>query len=71
MGPYKRAKRIIIAVFGGTLLLIGVALIVLPGPAIIVIPAGLAVLATEFEWARHWLAKIRERIARARAARSK
>ena len=71
MGPYKRAKRIVVAVIGGTILLIGVALIVLPGPAIVVIPAGLAVLATEFEWAKHWLEKIRERISRRKAARPK
>lgn len=44
---------------GGTVLLFGIALIVLPGPAFIVIPAGLAILATEFAWAGHWLKKLR------------
>ncbi len=39
-----------VGVIGGTILLIGVALIVLPGPAFVVIPVGLAVLATEFLW---------------------
>ena len=53
-------KRIWIAIIGGTVLLFGVALIVLPGPAFIVIPAGLAILATEFAWAGHWLKKARE-----------
>jgi tellurite resistance protein TerC len=43
-----------------TVLLIGVALLVLPGPAFIVIPVGLAILATEFAWARHWLKIVRE-----------
>jgi hypothetical protein len=50
-------KKFIIAVTGGTVLLIGIAMIVLPGPALIVIPAGLAILATEFIWARHALKK--------------
>jgi tellurite resistance protein TerC len=45
-------RKLFIAIIGGTVLLIGVALIVLPGPAFIVIPIGLAILATEFAWAR-------------------
>ena len=50
-------RKLIIALIGGTILLIGVALIVLPGPAFIVIPVGLAILATEFAWARSALAR--------------
>jgi len=42
-----------------TVLLIGVALLVLPGPAFIVIPVGLAILATEYAWARRWLKRAR------------
>jgi uncharacterized protein (TIGR02611 family) len=55
----KIVRRIIVAVVGATVLLIGIALLVLPGPAFIVIPIGLAILATEFAWARHWLNKVR------------
>ncbi len=55
----KHFKRIVVMVWGGTVLAIGVALIVLPGPAFIVIPAGLAILAIEFAWARRWLNKVR------------
>jgi tellurite resistance protein TerC len=51
---------LIVLVVGGTLLLIGVAMIVLPGPAFVVIPAGLAVLATEFLWARRLLVRVRD-----------
>jgi len=40
--------------------LFGIALLVLPGPAVVVIPVGLAILATEFAWARRWLKIIRE-----------
>ena len=50
-------RKLIIAIIGGTVLLIGVALIVLPGPAFIVIPIGLAILATEFAWAGTALAR--------------
>jgi tellurite resistance protein TerC len=55
----KVVRRVIISVIGATALLIGVALLVLPGPAFIVIPIGLAILATEYAWARRWLKKVR------------
>src|SRR5213080_3161708 len=55
----KIVKRVIVSVVGATVLLIGVALLVLPGPAFIVIPVGLAILATEYAWARRWLKKVR------------
>jgi uncharacterized protein (TIGR02611 family) len=47
-----KAKKIAIGIAGGVVLAVGLAMIVFPGPAFIVIPAGLAILATEFEWAR-------------------
>jgi tellurite resistance protein TerC len=56
---YKVAKRIAIASIGVTVLLIGIALLVLPGPAFIVIPTGLAILGLEFAWARRWLDKMK------------
>jgi len=49
---FKQAKRLIKVVIGFTILLFGIALIVLPGPAVVVIPIGLGILATEFVWAR-------------------
>jgi uncharacterized protein (TIGR02611 family) len=55
----KIVKRVIVSVVGATVLLIGVALLILPGPAFIVIPVGLAILATEYAWARRWLKKVR------------
>jgi len=58
---YRVAKRIVIGVVGGTVLLVGVAMIILPGPAFVVIPAGLGILAIEFAWARSWLRKIKEK----------
>ena len=56
----RGAKRIVAAVVGGTVTLIGIALIVLPGPAFIVIPIGLSILATQFLWARRYLKKARQ-----------
>jgi tellurite resistance protein TerC len=57
----KQAKRIIKIVIGFTVLITGLAMVVLPGPAILVIPAGLAILATEFVWAKRLLDRIRNR----------
>jgi uncharacterized protein (TIGR02611 family) len=56
----KHARRIVVAVIGFTVLLIGVVLLVLPGPAFIVIPAGLAILALEFAWAKRWLWHVKQ-----------
>ena len=57
--PMKRIKRIVVTVVGGTVLALGIVCIVLPGPAFLVIPAGLAILAIEFAWARRWLRSAR------------
>ena len=62
-GTIKAIWRVIVFVIGGSIVLIGIALIVLPGPAFVVIPVGLAILATEFAWARHWLKKARRLLA--------
>ncbi len=59
-------RRTVVAVIGFTVLLIGLAMVVLPGPAVIVIPLGLAILATEFVWAKGILEKARATIARKR-----
>lgn len=57
--PYKVAKRIAIGIVGGSVLIVGICMIVLPGPAFVVIPAGLAILGLEFAWARSWLKKVK------------
>ncbi len=51
----RLARQICVAVLGAGVLVAGVALIVLPGPAVLVIPLGFAILATEFPWARKLL----------------
>ena len=54
------ARKVAVAVIGASVLAFGIALIVLPGPAVIVIPLGLAILATEFLWARRFLHRVRQ-----------
>jgi tellurite resistance protein TerC len=56
------ARRIAIAVVGFTVLAIGVVMIVTPGPALVIIPIGLAILSLEFAWARLWLKHVRRKI---------
>jgi len=63
-------KKIMVAVVGGTILVTGFALLVLPGPAFVVIPVGLAVLATEFVWARRWLKRARGMVNKRKARRT-
>ena len=64
------ARKLIVGVIGGTLLVIGLVMIVLPGSALLVIPAGLVVLASEFAWARHLIRRGRELISRRRSSNS-
>jgi uncharacterized protein (TIGR02611 family) len=59
---YKAIRRVLVLAVGGSVLLIGVVLLVTPGPAFLVIPIGLAILAIEFAWARRWLRKVRDLI---------
>ena len=54
------ARKAVVLITGGTVLLVGVIMIVTPGPAFVVIPAGLAILAVEFAWARNLLKKTRD-----------
>ncbi len=68
-GTVRMLRRIATGIIGGTVLAVGVVMIVTPGPAVVVIPTGLAILAVEFEFARRWLRAAKER-ARHLASRS-
>ena len=59
-------KKFFIALIGGTVLLIGAAMLVLPGPGLPIIAAGLAILATEFFWARRAMRRAKGAVAKAR-----
>jgi uncharacterized protein (TIGR02611 family) len=50
-----RPVRWLFVVAGFTVLLAGLAMLVLPGPALAVIPMGLFLLALQFQWAEEWL----------------
>jgi len=60
-GTLKQARRLVVGVVGFTVLLIGVVMFFTPGPAILVIPVGLGILATEFLWARRLLKQFKEK----------
>jgi tellurite resistance protein TerC len=57
---YKQIRKMVVFLIGISIVLIGCVLFFTPGPAIIVIPVGLAVLATEFIWAKKLLKKFKE-----------
>jgi tellurite resistance protein TerC len=61
---FRSLRRVTIALLGGALLVIGIAMIVLPGPASLAIPAALGILALEFEWAERWLHRARQALRR-------
>jgi tellurite resistance protein TerC len=59
---YKFARKVIIGVLGVSVLMVGAAMLVLPGPAVLVVPGGLAILASEFGWARRLLRQLKARL---------
>ncbi|MGW8368520.1 MAG: PGPGW domain-containing protein [Gammaproteobacteria bacterium] len=61
----RSARRLFVIVAGTTVLLLGAAFLVLPGPGLLIIPLGLAILAIEFLWARDLLHKLRRGLSEA------
>ena len=59
LAVWAQARKIVILLIGGSVMLCGFVLIFLPGPAILLIPLGLTILAVEFAWARRWLRHLR------------
>lgn len=55
----RKARQLVVAVVGTTVVLIGIIMIFTPGPAVVVIPLGLGILATEFIWARTLLQQVK------------
>jgi Ca2+-transporting ATPase len=53
-------RRLTVTVLGFGTLLAGIVMLVFPGPAVVFIPLGLSILATEFAWARNWLSRTRQ-----------
>ncbi len=64
----RSAWRIGVLVVGGALLLAGLVMMVTPGPGLLLILAGLVVLATEFAWAERLLERAVRRLEAAKRA---
>jgi hypothetical protein len=62
----RSGKRIAVTIAGFAVLFAGIAMLVLPGPGIVVIIAGLAILATEYVWAERMLAEAKRRAVQAK-----
>ncbi len=58
--------KVVVGLVGAVVLAVGVVMLVTPGPAFVLIPLGLAILATEFDWAHRWLEKARAKAHQAR-----
>jgi len=58
---YRVVRKVVVAAVGSSVVVVGAIMLVTPGPAFVVIPAGLAILATEFHWARRFLDRARKR----------
>jgi len=59
-GARRYVRRVVLLVVGGTLLVTGAVVLAAPGPRLLVICAGLAVLVAEFAWARRWMKRTRD-----------
>ena len=64
---FRQVRRVLVFIFGISVLIVGIVMIVAPGPAVVVIPLGLAILATEFVWARRVLQRLKQGLADAQA----
>jgi uncharacterized protein (TIGR02611 family) len=62
----RSGKRIAVTVAGGFLVIVGIALLVLPGPGLLVIVLGLGILATEYVWAERLLKMAKQKALQAK-----
>lgn len=51
----RHSKRVAVGIVGGVVVVIGIIAIPYPGPGWLIVFAGLAILATEFDWAKRIL----------------
>lgn len=59
---WRQARKLVVAVIGTTVLILGLIMIPVPGPGTPVILIGIAILATEFVWAKRLLAYAKRRV---------
>ncbi len=70
---FRHTKRFAIGLIGGTVVIVGFMFFVLPGPGFLFVIIGLAILATEFAWAKGLLhkAKLKYDAAKAKVLQKK
>ena len=56
----QRIRRVVLLSAGGGLIVVGVAMLFLPGPGLLTILTGLTLLATKVSWAQGWIKRARE-----------
>jgi Flp pilus assembly protein TadB len=61
---WRYVRRTLVVVLGVVLVILGVIMLVTPGPAIVVIPVGLAMLGVRFDWLRLRAARLRDQLRR-------
>ena len=61
----RSSKRILVTVIGFAFVLGGLAMLVLPGPGILVVALGFAILGTEYAWAAAALERTKKTAAKA------
>ena len=66
INSFQQAKRIVKVIIGFTLLVLGILMIVTPGPGWLTIMLALGILAAEFVWARRLLDRLKEQGVRLR-----
>ncbi len=62
------ATKIVVTLVGVLVLTAGLIMMVTPGPGLVGIVAGLAILATEWDWADRWVQAARRKLVEAREA---
>lgn len=60
MKLHRHVKRVLLEGLGWILVAVGIAAIILPGPGLLITVGGLALLATQYEWAERRLAPIQK-----------
>src|SRR5687768_3228319 len=63
---HPTVRKVVVGIVGGILFVAGIIMLVTPGPAVVFIPLGLLLLASEFKWAERWMQKATTVLNRAR-----
>lgn len=61
-GTYKTLRKTAVFIAGMAVIIAGIILLVIPGPGLLTVAAGLLILSTEFEWAERHLNNVKKKI---------